>query len=257
MKNLNDIFFSKLVRLGVEKIEVNGDVCQFTFGEEIIIVNLWNLRLEYEKNNDEQIVTEFVKEIENIAELQVISSWDDIKEYIRWSLESSICQSTIESLLTGQITETLFKIYTYTSPDKSRLFYITRSMLERWRVGEEDVFKKAEKNMNKIISEVKLELEEVDGVKIGILSLEETFLKASIILAPVFHDLVFHLLGWPVYVVAPCRDFVYVISEKNSEFLGRFGNIVVKEFSNSGYPVTQEVLKISDLGVEAIGTFAS
>jgi hypothetical protein len=33
------------------------------------------------------------------------------------------------------------------------------------------------------------------------------------------------------------------------------GSVVVNEFRSSGYPITTEVLRISDDGIEAIGRF--
>jgi len=61
-------------------------------------------------------------------------------------------------------------------------------------------------------------------------------------------------LTWPVLVVIPCRDFIYVL-EQDQELINRIGRVVVEEFQNSGYPITTEVLRISDDGIEVIGRF--
>ena len=74
-------------------------------------------------------------------------------------------------------------------------------------------------------------------------STEETPFKASLILSPAFRELVSPKLGWPVFVVVPCRDFAYVISGEDRDLLGRLGGVVVKEYQNSGYPITKDVLK--------------
>jgi hypothetical protein len=78
--------------------------------------------------------------------------------------------------------------------------------------------------------------------------------KASTIFATAFKQLVEPALGWPVLVVLPCRDFVYVIAD-GSPLVGKFGSVVVNEFKNSGYPITTEVLRVSDEGIEALGRF--
>ena len=78
--------------------------------------------------------------------------------------------------------------------------------------------------------------------------------KASTIFAPAFKKLVEPVLGWPVLVVLPCRDFVYVIAD-GSRLIDQLGGVVVNEFKNSGYPITTEVLRISDDGIEALGRF--
>jgi hypothetical protein len=62
-------------------------------------------------------------------------------------------------------------------------------------------------------------------------------------------------IGWPVYVVIPSRDFVYLFSVQDGELIPRIGSVVVEEYKESGYPLTTDVLEISDTGIEPIGTF--
>jgi len=75
-----------------------------------------------------------------------------------------------------------------------------------------------------------------------------------VILAPSFREWVEPHLAWPVCVVVPCRDFIYVFKE-DQDLFGRLGGVVVREFKESGYPLTTEVLRISDEGIEAIGAY--
>jgi hypothetical protein len=46
-----------------------------------------------------------------------------------------------------------------------------------------------------------------------------------------------------------------MIREKDKTLLNRMGRVVVNEYNRSGYPITTEVLRISDQGIEAIGEF--
>ena len=87
------------------------------------------------------------------------------------------------------------------------------------------------------------------------LSTEETPFKASLILSPAFRELVSPTLGWPVYVVVPSRDFAFVIRREDRDFLDRLGHVVVREYDNSGYSITTDVLEVSDDGIKAIGSF--
>jgi hypothetical protein len=64
-------------------------------------------------------------------------------------------------------------------------------------------------------------------------------------------------IGWPIYAVVPCRDFAYIFATQDEGLIPRLGNVVVNECERSGYPITTEVLRISDTGTTAVGSFAA
>jgi hypothetical protein len=53
----------------------------------------------------------------------------------------------------------------------------------------------------------------------------------------------------------PCRDFVYLLSQKDQPLLGRMGQVVMREYQKSGYPISTEVFEITDQGIRAIGDY--
>src|SRR5262249_16042687 len=55
--------------------------------------------------------------------------------------------------------------------------------------------------------------------------------------------------------VMPCRDFVYVLNQRDEPLLGRMGHVVLHEYEKSGYPISTEVFEIADQGLRAIGDF--
>jgi len=127
-------------------------------------------------------------------------------------------------------------------------------MLQKWNVSREDALAAADANMAELIAGKRPEVQEIDGMKLAMVPVSSVF-KASVIFAPNFKDFVSDVVGWPVLVVIPCRDFIFVIPEKDKALLNRMGRVVQDEFRNSGYPVTTEVLRISDNEIEAIGKF--
>ena len=110
--------------------------------------------------------------------------------------------------------------------------------------------------MSQIVDDARLETQDIDGNLLGMISTEVTEFKSSLVLSNGFRTLVEPTHGWPVFALLPCRDFAYVIRCDNQEFLGCLGNVVVDEYKKSGYPITKDVLKISDDGIVAIGTFS-
>jgi hypothetical protein len=83
----------------------------------------------------------------------------------------------------------------------------------------------------------------------------ESVLKTSVIFAPAFRAYVETTLGWPVLATIPDRDFIYVIAEKDRGLLDHIGRVIQKEFRTSSYPITTEVLRLCESGIEAIGAF--
>jgi hypothetical protein len=128
-------------------------------------------------------------------------------------------------------------------------------MCERWGVSVEAACAAASTNQDRLLDGIELETssgrDRLDTL--GMIPVDSPY-KASTIFAAAFKQLVQPVLGWPVLVVLPCRDFVYVIAS-DSPLIHKLGTVVVQEFKDSGYPITTEVLQVSDEGIEALGKF--
>jgi hypothetical protein len=91
-------------------------------------------------------------------------------------------------------------------------------------------------------------------MNLGMVPINSVF-KASTIFASNFKEFASKKFEWPVLAVIPCRDFIYILSEKDKALLNRMGAVVQREYRKSGYPITTEVLRVSDEGIRAIGSF--
>ena len=126
--------------------------------------------------------------------------------------------------------------------------------LKVWNVEKEAAIRAALSNMANILDGTPLKVDDHDGHPVVMLE-DDTAFKASLILAPNLREKVEHLLGWPVLAVTPCRDFVYLFKVGDEWLLERIGEVVVEEFEGSGYPLTLEVLQISDSGIRPVFKF--
>jgi hypothetical protein len=224
-------------------------------GDVTATVNLENIRRNYERDNDADAIVRFAKQLD-VDMFDDIPDWKSVKSHLRFSIEPSDYETGFDDTLHEIVSDELVKVFVFTPPDGSRISWITHSMLAEWKVTREAVVDQADANMNQVIANTKLEIEEIDGVKLGMLSMRDTPFKASLILTKRFRELVSPTHGWPVYVVAPTRDFVYIIPRADHDFLGRLGAVVLREYNDSGHPVTADVLEVGDEGVTAIGSFA-
>jgi uncharacterized protein YtpQ (UPF0354 family) len=255
METADSIFESELHKRGIVASRTRDGLYELQIDERKVSVSLENVRRDYARNRDSRAVVEFVEQATRDLFAE-IPGWEDVRPFVRFCLEPSDYEGGFGGTLRDTVTDELCRVYAFTPPDGSQITWIDEFMLRDWHVTRDDVVRQADQNMRAIVAATKLEYEEIDGVKLGMLSTKETAFKASLILSPAFRQLVSPTHGWPVYVVTPCRDFVYVISTANRGFLARVGRVVVNEYRKSGHPITKDVLEVGDDGVKAIGTFS-
>jgi hypothetical protein len=130
---------------------------------------------------------------------------------------------------------------------------VTPRDLRRWRASKAKAHTIADQNQSRLLEQIALQVDTIDGMSLGMVPLASG-LKASVIFAANLKPFVAQL-GWPVLAVIPCRDFIYLIAEKDQALLGRMGTVVQREYRGSGYPITTEALRIADDGITAIGKF--
>ncbi|WP_373542266.1 hypothetical protein [Chamaesiphon sp.] len=253
MKTADNVFSSELDERGIAYSVTIEGLYEIQIHSQTVIVNLENIRRNYERDSDADAIVRFVDKVDTDF-ITETPSWDDVRQYIRYSLEPSD-EEEFKGVVFNAISDELNQVFIYISVDGSRITWIDKSMIDNWGITREQMVHQAEHNMVAILAETKFEIEDIDGNKLGMLSTTEIAFKASLIVSPAFRDLVAPTHGWPVYVVVPCRDFVYVISEDNLDFLSCLGSIVIDEYRKSGYPITKDVLQISDDGITAIGTY--
>jgi hypothetical protein len=253
MKTADDIFRSELDNRGIAYSVTIEGLYEIQIHPQTITVSLENIRRNYERDSDAEAIIRFVDKVDTDF-FSETPSWDEVREYVRYSLEPSY-EGEFQEVLFNAISDELNQVFVYISADGSQIRWIDESTIDNWGITREQMAHQAEKNMSAILAKTKFEIENIDGNSLGMLSTTETAFKASLILSPTFRDLVMPIHGWPVYVVVPCRDFAYVVSNDNLDFLSCLGGIVIDEYRKSGYPITKDVLRVSDNGITAIGTY--
>jgi len=145
-------------------------------------------------------------------------------------------------------------VLVHLSSDGGLVTWVTRDILDSLQLSESEAGAKAFANLGRALSEATVELEEVDGVRLGLIGTSLPF-KASLILAPNLQEVVGAMLGWPLMAVVPDRDFLYLWEARHTDFVQRVGGVVVREFSQASYPISTEVYEITNEAIRAIGEF--
>ena len=159
-----------------------------------------------------------------------------------------------EEFLHSKITDEFSKVYVHNGQDK--LTWITNHDLKKWNITETELDIQANNNADKLLKITPITFDIIENRKLGLLEVEHTTLKGALLFAPTMKEKIKTDFGFPFYAVIPVRDFCYIFSEKDFEFIsGRIGKVVVDEYKQSGYPITTEILKFTDKGIEAVGKY--
>jgi hypothetical protein len=226
---------------GRYELQVNGGV---------LLVSLDNVSRDLERDGDPRRVARFTETVLGVFE--PLPPWDEARGRIYWAAERSC--SELDDSLHESVTDTVARVLVLTSIDEGRIRWLAPACLETWGLELDALRGAAGENLDALLRGKRLEIAGERGRRLGMVSVDSP-LKASVIFAPCFKRFVAADLGWPVLVVIPCRDFMYVIADEDRELLGAVGTVVQREFRESGYPLTTEVLRISDDGIESIGHF--
>jgi hypothetical protein len=247
----HDIFIRALLARGLAVKEMTADGCYVVdvAGSECT-VSLDNVARNAIRDNDPSQVERFVDGL--IASMQPLPLWPEARRGIISLAEAF--REGMEGVIRDQVSQELQRVLSYTDPDFERLQWLTDADLTAWRVRPDDVLSAAEENMAGLMDRSRLEVSAVQGTPLGYFDSPCPF-KASLLFAPNFKQSVASQIGWPVLAVAPCRDFLYLWPAEGNDLIRRMGGLVATEYERSGYPLTTEVLRMSDDGIEAVGRF--
>jgi hypothetical protein len=135
-----------------------------------------------------------------------------------------------------------------------RSTWVSQSNLDDWGVSRDEAGMAASANLSALMAGATLRTQEIGDVTLGFIETGLPF-KTALLLAPNLKQISSPALGWPLYAIAPDRDFLYLWAASRPDFIQRVGGVVVREFTTAPYPISTQVFEISDDGISAIGAF--
>ncbi|MGN6493705.1 MAG: hypothetical protein ACTHLE_17010 [Agriterribacter sp.] len=220
-------------------------------GDLTLKVSLDNVRKNYERDKDETHISDLVQTLVSYS-IKVPENWADAKDDIYISLFPN--DYDFQEFLHRQITDEFSKVYVHSGQGK--LSWINKDDIVTWGITETELDAQANNNADKLLKQTSISFATIENRKLGLIEVENTVLKGALLFAPAMKEKIKADLGFPFYAVIPVRDFCYIFSEKDFDFFsGRMGKVVVDEYKQSGYPITTEILKFTDNGVEAVGKY--
>ncbi len=215
-------------------------------------ISLDNLRKSYTESKDDNEIVEFANAI--VTSVDEIGPWKECKDHIYTSYFPSDFE--FKDNIHKKITDEFHQIFSLRINGK--ISWILPDQLKKWGIDTVELEKQADMNGNELLIKANIEFDTIEGKKIGYFSIGDgnDILKGSMLFASGFKEKVKAQFGFPVYAIFPVRDFLIFFSEKDFDFFSsRIGTTVKKEYNKSAYPITPELLKVSDKGVEAVGKY--
>jgi hypothetical protein len=252
----NDLVFNKFKSqieskgMKIDSVDETG-LIYISKGELTLKISLDNARKNYERDKDETHISDLVQTLDSYS-IEIPKDWAIAKEDIYISFFPN--DFAFNDFIDKEITEEFSKVYVHSGNDK--LSWITKQDIVNWKITENELDRQANKNADKLLSQTPVSFDTIENRKLGLIEVEHTSLKGALLFAPSMKEKVKADFGFPFYAVLPVRDFCYIFSEKDFEFFStRIGKIVVDEYKQSGYPITTELLKFTNNGVEAVGKY--
>ncbi|OXB00711.1 hypothetical protein [Flavobacterium pectinovorum] len=235
--------------LTIDSIDKDGFIL-INVEESELKVSLDNIRRNYERDNDDSYITDLVNTI--VSHSSKKEDWENIKDKIYVQFFPNDFE--FENLIYEKVTNEFSKVFMLNT--NNNFSFISDDDLIDWNLDLEELKKQVDLNLDTFLDKVQIEIEDVDNHKLGMIHIEEVWLKSACLFSSKIKDLVKNNIGFPFYAVIPVRDFCYIFGEQDfGYFSERLGSVVVEEYEKSGYPITTEILKFSETGVEAMGKY--
>lgn len=249
MPNVDILFEEQLIKKNInfEKQDKNIYLV-YTNGTDKT-VSLQNLEKNFIRDQDLNAVDIFIASIMQLIEN--LPKWSELKKGIFVSVEPSNYE--LDQEIYKKLSKSSVAILSYYNSDTNQVRWLNKADLVERDVNIEKAWRQGYDNLEKILAMSKINYADIEGQKLGMLEVHEPY-KASLILTKGMKSKVLKHIGWPIYAVAPARDFVYIFS-KEGGLINKVGAVVTKEYSQSGYPISTEVWELSDSMQKAIGAF--
>jgi len=240
------------VGLSISNIDDEGQI-HIDFDDNTLKISLNNVRKSYEQDGTLDHLENLVQSIRDYMMEEQIPAWPESEEKVFWSLFPGNFE--FGNHINERVTSDFHKYYV--SYVNGQYVWINHKQLSIWNISEHEFKKQVDKNMNDLLEKSTNEVLEMEsGARLAYFNTEMEELKSALLLSKNLKLKISPVIGYPVYCVLPVRDFCYMFNEQDKdELINALGETVLKEYRNSGYEISTEILKISNAGIEPIGKY--
>lgn len=255
---MEDIVFNRFktriedLGLTIDKID-EDELIYIEHNENTVKISLDNVRKSYNQDGNFDHLDSLIQSVHDYLMEIPIPTWDESKDNVFLSLYPS--DADFQDNIHDPVTNDFHKYYVYYRDNQ--YIWISHDQLGTWEINEDTFKQHVDKNMNTLLNSSSIETMTTEsGATLAYFVTEMAELKSALLFSKDLKEKVAPILGFPIYCVLPVRDFCYMFNEKDKdELIPLLGQAVLKEYQESGYEITTEIIKISDDGIEALGKY--
>ena len=256
-KKVAALFEAELQRLGIFYSKNADATYHLVFNEKVkATILLDDLVHEWKRNPDPELVASFVRNIVGGATLTRLT-WEDAQKRLRFTLKprSELNDPQWEELgpFGYSLTTDLGLLYFCELPEIEARRWVTLTDLTDWKVSARDVIAVAGQHMNELMHQAKIEFVEMSGRRFAYLSLEQEWDKANLCMTSEFKRRIQAEFTWPVRVAVPAINYMLIVPAEDEDLLARIAQGAVNEYHDADYPLSLEILELSDKGIAVVG----
>ena len=147
------------------------------------------------------------------------------------------------------------KILAFTA-DNENIIPLSLDYIKKWSVPRDVLFAVADRNMCEILRKTELYVSTIAGkIKVIEFPVENTKLRAAMMLCSNFRKLVSEKLGTRFLVIAPSRESMLAVEDVTNDVIECFGPVVLQEYQKSESKLSTDVFLFSPKGISIAGKF--
>lgn len=140
--------------------------------------------------------------------------------------------------------------------DGMEVYPLSSSYLKKWAVPRDVIFAVGQRNMDQILLQCDRYVSAVGGkIRVMEFTMKNPGLRAALMLAGCFRDVVSEKLGARFLVVAPSAESMMAVQDVTNNIVESFGPVVLDEYASAACPLTTDVLLFSPQGISIAGRF--
>jgi hypothetical protein len=157
------------------------------------------------------------------------------------------------TVLCSFLTPSIAEVLCWTDPEEAEIVLLGHGALESWHCSLDDAYAIARLNLDRLLAATPLPIHRSGGAPLAFPDTDSAF-KAALLRAPSLRERLGADLGWPARAIAPARDFLLLVPD-DDRLTARLAAMAVQEHEGSTFPVSRELLRVSDDALLALGEF--